>query len=93
MVISHQDIHADSLLPNLTIFKAKESILYKYLPRLIKIRVLYFTHYITHVVAEISKVTNTFDLLSCDWRDDQIRMLQGAQIFTWVKARKNLFPI
>ncbi|MFW2175865.1 hypothetical protein ACG95N_20420 [Acinetobacter guillouiae] len=61
----------------------------KNLPKLIKIRVIYFPQYITHVVAETSKVTNTFDLLSCDWRDDQIRRLQGAQKFTWVKAHTN----
>lgn len=30
------------------------------------------------LLLKIAKVTNTFALLSCDWRDDQIRILQGA---------------
>jgi len=33
------------------------------------------------------QVTNTCSMLSCNWRDDQIRILQGAQTSTWVSAR------
>ena len=64
---------------NMLNFQSKELNLLKYLPTLSKIGVIYLAQYIIHVSAERSKVTNTFGLLSCSWRDDQIRMLQGAQ--------------
>ena len=64
---------------NLSIFQANGLILTKYSPTLLKFRVIYFAQYIIHVSAELVEVTNTFTLLSCDWRDDQIRILQGAQ--------------
>ncbi len=63
----------------LSIFQANGLILTKYSPTLLKFRVIYFAQYIIHVSAELVEVTNTFTLLSCDWRDDQIRILQGAQ--------------
>ena len=62
---------------NMLNFQSKELNLLKYLPTLSKIGVIYLAQYIIHVSAERSKVTNTFGLLSCSWRDDQIRMLQG----------------
>lgn len=40
---------------NLTNFQAKERVSVKYLPTLIKIRVIYLAQYITHAVAEESK--------------------------------------
>jgi hypothetical protein len=39
--------------------------------------VLYWRDAFIHVAAEMLKITFTFSMLSCDWRDDQIRILQG----------------
>ena len=42
--------------------------------------VLYGRDTFIHVNAEMLKITFTFSMLSCDWRDDQIRMLQGNSV-------------
>ena len=45
-----------------------------------KIRVIYLRNTFIHVCAEMLKITFTFSMLSCDWRDDQIRILQGNSV-------------
>ena len=45
--------------------------------------VLYWRDAFIHVAAEMLKITFTFSMLSCDWRDDQIRILQGNSVQPW----------
>gem|GEM_PF-4826589 len=42
--------------------------------------VLYSRDAFIHASAEMLKITFTFSMLSCDWRDDQIRILQGNSV-------------
>ena len=47
--------------------------------------VLYGRDTFIHVNAEMLKITFTFSMLSCDERDDPIRVLQGnSEQITWV---------
>ena len=49
-----------------------------------KIRVIYLRNTFIHVCAEMLKITFTFSMLSCDWRDDLSEYYRTTLTFPWM---------